>query len=238
MGREEMEPDSYPVEDIDTFFAAIRIVTGYAAGYAQILALPVGWASSYHADIIPISGPRVEKYPPVFNHGYWLNEVPTISPAEADVTKRIFNGLQQVFMAKDAQNVRLAMHRLNLSTMRTSDEDGIIDSIIALEALLSDGTQEMTHKVAMRLAALYKVFDRSRAEQAFAEMKRIYNFRSKIVHGSADLDKYRQIDRDGEKIAAVDVAVEHLRNVFAVLLQHPALFDPKKIDGFLLTDTF
>jgi len=122
--------------------------------------------------------------------------------------------------------------------MRNSDEDGIIDSIIALEALLSDGTQEMTHKVVMRLAALYKIFDGSRAEQVFAEMKRTYNFRSKIVHASADLGKYRQIDRDEETIAAVDVAVEYLRNVFAVLLKHPALFDPKKIDGFLQTDKF
>jgi hypothetical protein len=130
------------------------------------------------------------------------------------------------------------MNRLNLSATRTSDEDGIIDSIIALEALLSDGTQEMTHKVALRLAALYKIVDRPRAVQAFTEMKRIYGFRSKVVHGSADLDKDREIKRGEEKVAAIDAALEHLRNAFAVLIKNPTLLDPKKIDAFLLMDTF
>jgi hypothetical protein len=45
--------------------------------------------------------------------------------------------------------------------MRTTDEDGIIDAMIAMEALLSDGTQEMAHKVSMRLAGLYKIADPS-----------------------------------------------------------------------------
>lgn len=87
----------------------------------------------------------------------------------------------------------------------------------------------------MRLGGLYKVTDRSRAERAFVEMKRIYKLRSKIVHGDADLDKYREIDRDGVKISAIDAAVEHLRNTFAALIKQPGLLDPKKIDTFLLT---
>jgi hypothetical protein len=152
--------------------------------------------------------------------------------------KEIFNGLWQIFQTHDAQRVRLAMHRLNLSTTRATDEDGIIDSIIAMEALLSDGTQEMTHKVAMRLAALYKILDGSRAVTAFAEMKRLYGFRSKVVHGSADLDKDREINRGDEKIATIDAALEHLRNAFAVLVRNPVLLDPKEIDSFLLTDVF
>ena len=130
------------------------------------------------------------------------------------------------------------MDRLNLSSMRTTDEDGVIDAMIAMESLLSDGTQEMTHKVAMRLAGLYKIADPPRAEQAFMEMKRIYTFRSKIVHGDADTDKYREIDRNGEKISAVTAAVEHLRNAFAVLIRHPTLLDPRRIDSFLLNDKF
>jgi hypothetical protein len=237
-GQIEMNPDSYPVEKIDTFFAALRIVTGHPTGYAQMLSLPVGWASSYAATITPIDGPDVEKYPPFFKRGYWQEQVPTVTSSQVDEVKEIFNGLWQIFQTHHAQRVRLAMHRLNLSATRTADEDGIIDSIIAVEALLSDGTQEMTYKVAMRLAALYKILDGSRAMAAFAEMKRIYGFRSKVVHGSADLDKDREINRGGEKIATIDAALEHLRNAFAVLIRNPALLDPKKIDGFLLTDVF
>ena len=110
--------------------------------------------------------------------------------------------------------------------------------MIAMEALLSDDRQEMTHKVAMRLAALYKIADHSLAEQAFKELKRIYGFRSKIVHGDADLDKHRQLDRDGLTMFTIDVAVEHLRNAFAMLIRYPVFLEPTKIDSFLLTDNF
>jgi len=236
LGQREMSPESYPVEEIDTFFAAIRIATGYPTGYAEMLTVPVGWASSYAADIIPVEGPSVENYPPFFKKGYWQEEVPTVSSGEADSVRQAFDDLQQAFSTKHARKVRLAMNRLNLSSMRTTDEDGIIDAMIAMEALLSDGTQEMTHKVSMRLAGLYKIADPSRSEEVFTEMKRIYGFRSKIVHGEADLDKDREITRRGTKISTFDAAVEHLRCAFAVLVKHRALLEPTKIDKFLLTD--
>jgi len=64
----------------------------------------------------------------------------------------------------------------------------------------------------------------------------IYAFRSKIVHGDADLDKHRQIARGGAKIRTIDAAVEHLRSAFAVLLKHSAFLEPANIDKFLLTN--
>jgi hypothetical protein len=45
--RAVMEPESYPVELIDTLFADLRIVTGFPTGYARMLTLPIGWASGY-----------------------------------------------------------------------------------------------------------------------------------------------------------------------------------------------
>jgi hypothetical protein len=227
--------DFYSIDEIDTFFSAIRIMTGYPTGYAQIVDVPVEWASYYAANITPIGGPRVEKYPPFFKDGYWHEEVPTVTSAQMDSIKKLIDGFHDVFLGEHADKVRLAMHRLNLSALRTTNEDGIIDSIIAMEALLSDGTQEMTYKVALRLAALYKILDPSRAAQAFSEMKRIYKFRSKIVHGASDLDKGREIERGEGKISVIDAALEHLRNAFAVLIQNPVLLEPKKIDEFLLT---
>jgi hypothetical protein len=220
-GQVQMDPESYPIEKVDTFFAALRIATGYQTGYARTVLLPIGWADYYAANITPLSGPEMEKYPPFFKHGYWREEVPTVTSGQADDAKQLFNGLQQIFQTDDAKKVRLSMNRLNLGAIRSSDEDGIVDSMIALEALLSDGNQEMTHKVALRLA-----------------MKRIYAFRSKLVHGSPDLDKGREIDRDSKKVSATDAALEHLRNAFAMLIKNPSLLDPKKIDTFLLTDTF
>src|SRR6266404_1582090 len=100
LGQVEMSIDSYPVQEINTFFAAVRIATGYPTGYARILTLPVGWASSYAADIISVDGPSVENYPPFFNQGYWKNEVPTVAAAEANAIQETFAGLQHVFAAK------------------------------------------------------------------------------------------------------------------------------------------
>jgi hypothetical protein len=233
-----MDAGSYPVEMVDTFFAALRIATGCMTGYAQLLTLPIGWASGYTADLASLSGPTVKNYPPSFERGRWLDEVPTVGSADAAGLKEVFENLQYALETKRGGKVRLAMRRLNLSALRTTDEDGVIDAMIAMEALLSDDSQEITHKVAMRLAALYKIVEPVRSEQAFREMKRIYTFRSKIVHGGADLDKYRILDRGGASVAAVDAAVEHLRTAFAVLIKNPALLDPATIDSFLLTGRF
>ena len=161
-----------------------------------------------------------------------------VSSVDGTRIKEVFENLQCALGTKRGGKVRLAMHRLNLSALRTTDEDGVIDAMIAMEALLSDDAQEMTHKVAMRLAALYKIVDSARSEQAFKEMKRIYAFRSKIVHGDADLDKYRTLDRGGVRVPAVDAAVEHLRTAFTVLVKNQTLLDPAKIDSFLLTGRF
>jgi hypothetical protein len=235
LGQAIMEPESYPVETIDTFFAALRIATGYPTGYAQLLTHPIGWASGYTANLLSLEGPTVKKYPPSFEHGAWRDEVPTISTDQADTIRDAFQNLWHVFGMNQGRKIQLAIHRLNLSALRTTDEDGVIDAMIAMEALLSDGAQEMTHKIAMRLAALYKIVDPARSEQAFKEMKRIYTFRSKIVHGGADLEKFRELDRDGVRVPAVDAAVEHLRIAFNVLIKNPALLDPIRIDSFLLT---
>lgn len=231
-----MQPEAYPVDIIDTFFAALRIATGYATGYAQLLTLPVGWASGYTADLARLEGPAIKNYPPSFERGAWNEDVPTASFSDLIRVSEVFKNLCRIFKTAHRRRVRLAMHRLNLSAIRTTDEDGVIDAMIAVEALLSDDRQEVTHKVAMRLAGLYKIADRSRSEQAFSEMKRIYTFRSKIVHGDSDLDKYREIDRDGTRVPAVIAAVEHLRTAFGALIENPTLLDPKMIDSFLLTD--
>jgi Apea-like HEPN len=229
-----MRAEFYPVEVIDALFAAIRISTGFSTGYAQMLTLPVGWASSFTADLVSAEGPRVESHPSFFDFD---DEVPTVTSGEASGIRKTFEDMQRALSTRHAGKVRLAIQRLKLSTLRTTTEDGVIDAMIAMEALLSDGAQEMTHKVAMRLAALYKILNSSRSEQAFEELKKVYKVRSMIVHGEANLDKHREIDRGGEKIPADDVAVEHLLNAFSVLIKHPSLLDPKQIDIFLLTGT-
>ena len=59
---------------------------------------------------------------------------------------------------------------------------------IVLEALLSDGGTEITHKLAERAAALVS---RTRTQRpvVYGAVKALYNIRSKVVHGSAHFKK-------------------------------------------------
>ena len=91
-----MQPESYPVEEIDTFFAAIRISSGYCTGYAQMFELPVGWASSYAANMIPIDGPSVESYPPFFKRAFLQGTVPTVSSIEVSQIAKTYGNLRAV----------------------------------------------------------------------------------------------------------------------------------------------
>lgn len=122
--------------------------------------------------------------------------------------------------------------------VRDNEEDSVLDATIALEALLSDdGSQEMTHKLAMRVGELSKLecnFSKS-PHQAFKDIKSIYSYRSAIVHGSKNLEKKRVIKIDESNNISVNLlSIEYLRLVLKVLLQHKKYRDPIEIDSALL----
>ena len=107
--------------------------------------------------------------------------------------------------------------------------------MIAMEALLSDGNQEMTYKVAMRLAGLYKIVAPERASDAFRELKLIYRFRSKVVRGVTDSSKPQSFQRAEGAISFAEAAMEHLRTAFEILIAHLELLDPARVDAYLIT---
>jgi hypothetical protein len=207
-------------------------VTGLPTGYAQLLVVPLGWASSYKADLVPLQKTSVKDYPPSFEDGCWNQAVPMVSTKELAEAAQLFLRIRELQTTKSG--MAIALRRLNSSSLRTNGEDGLLDAMIGLEALLSDGSQEMTHKIALRLAALYKLVDPAKSTDVFKEIKRIYGFRSKIVHGSGDLDTEGTLDRGMKKIPIVEAAVEHLRTALDVLIQHPEYFDVARIDRELL----
>jgi len=98
-----------------------------------------------------------------------------------------------------------AIHRFNLSHDRADPlddfneyEDKLIDSVIGLEALLSDGTQEISYKLSARGAWLLgkSASDRRRI---FGDLRAIYNVRSKMAHGSSP--KAKDIEIDDKKVS-------------------------------------
>ncbi len=229
------KPQAYPLQAIDNFFAALRIATTVSTGYAQIYAVARGWAAHTKADLSNIQGATIRSYPRWFENYYWNTDVvPSVSKEEMDKIADLFNSIGS---AKE-NSIHLSINRLNRCLVRDDDEDSVLDATIALEALLSDdGNQEMTHKLAMRIGALSR-FDESLEKtpyQSFGDVKKIYSYRSAIVHGSKDLDKKKVIKIDEKnEVKAHTLAVVYLRMILRVILENPEYRDPKMIDEKLL----
>src|SRR5205823_11738203 len=92
----------------------------------------------------------------------------------------------------------------------------------------------MTHKVALRAAALYKLIEPSRCTAVFREIKEAYKHRSAIVHGD-NVDPCKSVST--RNVSIEDAAVEHLRALLNIILERPEFLDPLAIDQKLLLTT-
>ncbi|HEX6293067.1 MAG TPA: hypothetical protein VFZ66_28045 [Herpetosiphonaceae bacterium] len=229
---------NYPIHHIDTFFAALRIVTGLYTGYAQILSQPIDWAFRFTAYLPPVHGITTRSYPKWFDEGHWRSTLPIVTYQQAIEIGNIFSKLLNM----NVNEVGIAARRLNMCLSRDNEEDSILDATIAMETLLSDDErQEMTHKLALRMAAISRLLP----DQEFTPLeiyqivKHIYAYRSAIVHGSSKATKKREFTfRDNKKISTVKVAVELLRMALKILLLNPEYLKPVKIDEELLLGSF
>lgn len=227
--------DAYPKEDIEKFFGALRAVTGLPTGYCQLVVEPKGWAEQWRAHLPTLYGTSIRAYPGFFENFYWnMQELPTLGVEEATSCGLTFNRLQE---AKE-NSLAIAVRRLNRCYCRDDEEDWVIDATIALEALLSDDDQqEMTHKLALRVAAISQLVpgQTKDAEQVFKDIKGVYSFRSKIVHGRTPRERDRVIAvSEQEKIPLSEIAREHLRGVLRVLIDRPDLRSARNVDSYLL----
>lgn len=226
---------SYPIEQINKFFASIRLVRNISTGYAQVFSLAKSWSSQCKANLPHVIGTTTRSYPASFENYYWnIESVPSLTTSEMNTIGKIFLLLSD----SEENSIDLSVKRLNQCFIRDSEEDSVLDATIALEALLSDdGNQEMTHKLAMRVGALVNLdstFVKS-PQQAFKDIKSIYAYRSAIVHGSKKLDKKRIIKlEDNKETTTHSLATEYLRFVLKVLLENPKYRDSKLIDSELL----
>ena len=94
---------------------------------------------------------------------------------------------------KENKKITLACSRLENSFYRNKEGDRIIDIVIGLESILSDGEKgELTHKLSLRAAFLLQHSPLGEIKlEIFKNMKAIYDYRSAIVHGAnkSKLDK-------------------------------------------------
>ncbi|PRA04847.1 MULTISPECIES: HEPN domain-containing protein [unclassified Paenibacillus] len=235
VNRNFSEISMYPIDMINSFFNSMRIITlDNDLGYAQLLAVPIGWTEKYNAFLSSIYGTTVRSYPKVFEDYYWLkNDYTKINEFIGKDILKFFNG----FDFTKHKKLQLVNRRLNMCVLREEEEDSILDATIAMEALLSDGgTGELTHKLAMRMAAIFKITSMYSytPEMVFDIVKKIYGYRSSIVHGGKPKHQEIIIEELDLNIPTPKLALVLLKIAIKVLIENPVYFDPKRLDQELL----
>lgn len=225
------------IETIDKFFAALRAVTGISTGYSQLVIVPEGWGHAWQANMRPVSVVSTRAYPDHFEKFGWLKDpVPVEESAAAEIT-----GLFSRLRTAKEHKLAIATRRLNTAYLRRDDSDSILDLAIGLESLLvGDSNSEITHKLALRVAALSALdsWPEGSPVEIFGFVKKIYAYRSAVVHGTGDAEKKRVILAGKEKKHdAIDLGLALLRHTLTSLAKHPEFLVPSALDEHLLTSS-
>lgn len=224
-----------PILEIEKFFAALRSEISVETGYSQIVVIPIGWADSWQAYLPHVEVATVRAYPDHFEKHSWLETPPMIDENSCRNIAEIFNVLKN---APDNRLV-LAARRLNAAFLRASEEDSILDITMGLETLLTSDTRtEITYKLAMRAAALSTIeqFEDLSPKDVFKHCKKIYDYRSGVIHGSKKAQQRRIIKlAGGEETPIVRLGVKILRCVIKAFCHHIEYLNPEKLDKLLIS---
>ena len=245
---EQTVEDEYqlPLKEIKSFFSSLIVQDNCVSGYSQIIILPHEYATEYTATLPYIRSFRVEEYPNYFKDYYWNSQsLPCIeekfSESILELTERISkldskNGFER--------KLDISISRLRSSYLKISEEDSFLDLVIGIETLLSDDDKgELTYKLSIRVAVLlnefsdYKPLNRY---EIYSAMKKIYAYRSAIVHGKAekDIEKSKNIMLGNTNYETKMLAEFFLQNLIKTAFEHQDIFTTTgKIEELLLIDS-
>ncbi|EPY2271874.1 hypothetical protein ACXAUS_000672 [Clostridium sporogenes] len=229
--------NAYPLHMIDIIMAAIRIITGYTIGYEQILTYPIDWIDGFCADLIPLYGSKGHFVNPKEIEKFWMHlSISKVNCEQAEHIQTLYSSI--IECDKDAKkgNLLFALKRFNRCMLRNENDDMAIDATIGLEALLSGGTKgEITYTISNRMPIVFshENSDIYLPTNCRSIMKKIYNYRSKIVHGGGIKDKDKYYELNGRKIEVEKIAVDFLRYSLLFILHNQEFIDAKKFDEYI-----
>jgi hypothetical protein len=232
--RSLSQSSSNVLDATDSFFSALRVVTGINTGYAQMLWVPRGWALNYFCDLTPVYGTTLRRYPSEYDNYGWVSPGATVTAEHLNEVRRIYRAV----VSSQSEAIRLALNRLNGCLTRSDAADAILDGTIGLELLLGDDqNQSLSYKLRLRAAALAVLHADPAypAAEVASKVKQLYEARSAIVHGRRKKrSKKASEPTDTSNAKARLVASDLLRFVLNVLLTNPEYQDPANIDEGLL----
>lgn len=221
--------------DVDLYFLAQYMVCFKKSGYSQVVYNPLNWGKRYKGNLIPLSGFSIREYPDYFDDYVWLdkNNFIEISESRLEEIKELF----LFFMNTDSLKLKNALKRFRYCVYRTKDDDSILDSVIAMESLLDDNTQgEITFKISLRMAYIVSLHNNKiNPNETFNVMKKIYKYRSNIVHGNSIKENDNKIEYNNRIYTVNELAIELLIICIKTIKKNPYLlqnFDNNMLDKF------
>ncbi|WP_404948552.1 HEPN domain-containing protein [Streptomyces sp. ARC14] len=223
MGREQW--DEFPYEKIDRAVQAISILVPESTGYDQVCFMPDGWSHGYQRTL------------PAMTHAFSADRYDRQISRDKFSPTRILSSEQggrvaDLYGALEVAHpqVALAARRLQLAGLREDELDEIVDLCVGIEAILGGTTAgDTTYKLAIRGAAVLKRAEFLKSELVAQLIKKVYAYRSNIVHGQVKYEKKRLVSLDGKSFLATDIAEILLREILGVMLREPDLIS--KIDN-------
>ncbi len=214
---------SYLEEEIEQVLQAVDIACEQRVGYVQVVLRPHDWADKWLGDLPPIqSAKTLSRLPTELSQHGWNRPPKLISASSLESLPETLDHLQ-----KTHQRGKLASRRLFQSGLRSMPEDVLLDACIGIEALLGEQHDELVHRMGLRAATA--LAPRSmEAALAYDLLKKVYNHRSKIVHGAETTNPTIAIGDD--KYSAKSVAVLLLRVLLRSHLAKSPSWTPSDLD--------
>lgn len=212
----------YPLDKIDEIVGIIRVVTGYDIGYEHVLAIPNKWVCDTTTDLTAVYGAKSHFVKNKYTKMYWMHlPISFISETQCDEIALLYKAYQTKEKA-----LKFSLMRLNRCMLRDEVDDMTTDACIGLESLLAGGAHtEITNAIASRIPFIFSKLSGTKypPDKARGYMKKIYNLRSRIVHGDELKDKDIYFSNDTEEIYVPQMAVDFLRNCLLFMIKNPPI---------------
>ena len=211
-GRTLFTQESIDTRSIEAVCDAIRIVSLARPGWARVFRRPRGWVRHWE-DYLPNLDHvfTARRYPSYFENYGWLKEHTGVTADEASQLPAVAAALKTT-----TPQVKLASRRLSMALLRDTADDQLIDACIGLEALLGQKGAEISYRVSVRAAALLasKTNDPRSPEVTFKLVRKVYDRRSELVHGSTGGKHVTvQVQEGGPEFSTNFVAVLMVREI-------------------------
>ncbi|MGW6196960.1 hypothetical protein ACWF0M_12510 [Kribbella sp. NPDC055110] len=216
-----------PLETVERVLECIHLVTGKRTGYAQVLVRADSWVSwsGWIGDLPHVwRAVTTKAYPDSFDGGWLRSKEPISKDATAEIAAVL------AALTRAPKNVQLAARRCFRSTFRADIEDEILDATIGIEALLSHGRDELTHRMSQRAAAA--LAGEFRSDAVYQLLKQVYTQRSQIVHGSTP--KNSKVRFEDSEYSTNHMGVFLLRKLLRSYLLADEPWTPTSLDDLIV----